>query len=88
MGCKNILETRAGIVDVSERNKYPHGCRGDKCLYFGEHKEVVRVADHKSSNPMDVYDEFFSLTYQAGAIDIKTKHLVALAASLAAGCQP
>lgn len=41
-----------------------------------------------ASNPMDKYDEFFSQVYQAGAMDAKTKHLVALAASLGAGCQP
>ncbi|NCO66468.1 MAG: hypothetical protein GW874_07710 [Solirubrobacter sp.] len=37
---------------------------------------------------MEVYDQFFALAYQAGAMDVKTKHLVALAASLANGCQP
>jgi hypothetical protein len=40
-----------------------------------------------SSNPMDKYDEFFSMIYQPGAMDVKTSHLVALAASLGAGCQ-
>ena len=35
------------------------------------------MAEHKPSNPMDVYDEFFSLAYRAGAVDVKTKHLVA-----------
>jgi len=32
------------------------------------------------------YDEFFNAAYAEGAIDRKTKHLIALAASLAAGC--
>lgn len=41
-----------------------------------------------STNPMEKYDEFFSMAYADGAIDIKTKHLIALAASLGAGCQP
>ena len=41
-----------------------------------------------SSNPMDRYDEFFSMVYQPGALDVKTKHLIALGASLGAGCQP
>ncbi len=40
------------------------------------------------SVPMDKYDEFFAMAYQPGALDAKTKHLVALAASLGAGCQP
>ncbi len=39
-------------------------------------------------NPMDRYDEFFSLVYGQGVIDAKTKYLIALGASLGAGCQP
>lgn len=35
------------------------------------------------------YDEFFAQVYgEGGAFDRKTKHLIALAASLAAGCEP
>ena len=35
------------------------------------------------------YDEFFNDVYgEAGAFDRKTKYLIALAASLAAGCEP
>jgi alkylhydroperoxidase/carboxymuconolactone decarboxylase family protein YurZ len=37
---------------------------------------------------MKKYDEFFSAAYESGAMDSKAKHLVALAASLGAGCQP
>lgn len=50
--------------------------------------EVQRRFIKMSSNPMEKYDEFFSLAYQPGAMDVKTKHLVALAASLGTGCQP
>jgi len=32
------------------------------------------------------YNEFFNAAYSEGVIDRKTKHLIALAASLAAGC--
>lgn len=34
------------------------------------------------------YKEFFDTAYAEGAIDRKTKHLIALGASLAAGCEP
>ena len=34
------------------------------------------------------YQEFFNAAYAEGAIDQKTKHLIALGASLAAGCDP
>jgi AhpD family alkylhydroperoxidase len=34
------------------------------------------------------YQEFFNAAYAEGALDRKTKHLIALGASLAAGCDP
>jgi len=34
------------------------------------------------------YREFFEAAYADGAIDRKTKHLIALGASLGAGCEP
>ena len=37
---------------------------------------------------MKKYQDFFASVYEAGAIDVKTKHLIALGASLAAGCEP
>lgn len=40
------------------------------------------------STPMDKYDEFFSLVYSQGVLDAKMKYLIALGASLGAGCQP
>lgn len=39
------------------------------------------VADH-----MEKFQDFFDSVYQTGALDRKTKHLVALGASLAAAC--
>ncbi len=50
-------------------------------------KDVQRRRD-MSSNPMERYDEFFSMVYRPGALDVKVKHLVALGASLGAGCGP
>jgi len=40
------------------------------------------------ANNLNKYQEFFNSVYEDGAINIKTKHLIALGASLAAGCQP
>ena len=34
------------------------------------------------------YQQFFDEAYSNGAIDVKTKHLIALGASLGAGCEP
>lgn len=89
----SVLKERLGItlpvkdlsIVCSYTSKHPHGCREIKCPYF--RGETGRSAI-MSSNPMDKYDEFFSMVYQPGAMDVKTKHLVALAASLGAGCQP
>ncbi len=39
------------------------------------------------ADPMGKYEEFFHDVYHTGVLDGKTKHLVALAASLAAGCE-
>jgi len=79
-----ILPVKEQTAKCEYSSKHPHGCREAKCPFF-ETKEGVKTM---SSNPMDKYDEFFSMTYQQGAMDIKTKHLVALGASLGAGCQP
>ena len=40
------------------------------------------------SDAMERFDEFFSQVYGQGVLDTKTKYLVALGASLGAGCQP
>nr|WP_157212074.1 carboxymuconolactone decarboxylase family protein [Desulfomonile tiedjei] len=37
---------------------------------------------------LDKYQEFFEAAYSEGALDRKTKHLIALGASLSAGCDP
>jgi len=90
----SLLKERLGIilpvgnlVTCSYVIKLPHGCRETKCPYFKDEMITGRPAI-MASNPMDKYDEFFSMVYQPGAMDVKTKHLVALAASLGAGCQP
>lgn len=40
------------------------------------------------SSPMEDYKKFFDKAYADGALDRKTKILVALGASLGAGCDP
>lgn len=71
-------------IKCEHSEKHPHGCREIKCPFF----ELKGGEKTVSSKPMDKYDEFFSMTYQQGAMDVKTKYLVALGASLGAGCQP
>jgi len=87
----NYLVKSPGIVLQRGRSStcsysamHPHGCREIKCPFY----KIKGGEKPMSLNPMDKYDEFFSMTYQQGAMDVKTKHLVALGASLGAGCQP
>ena len=48
----------------------------------------VGGADMSIDEGLNKYQEFFNLTYADGVINGKTKHLIALGASLAAGCEP
>jgi hypothetical protein len=68
--------------------KHPHGCRLEKCPYYPE-----SIAGKEKRNPavnssLEKYKTFFDAVYEAGALDTKTKNLIALGASLAAGCEP
>lgn len=82
-----ILPIKDLSITCTYSGKHPHGCRQTKCLYFND-GTISKSLEDISSNPMNKYDEFFAMVYSRGAMDIKTKHLVALSASLAAGCQP
>ncbi len=53
-------------------------------------RPAVSASDRRP-NSMDTlgkYQEFFEGAYAEGALDRKTKHLIALGASLSAGCDP
>lgn len=68
-------------------DRHPHGCRRGKCPYYLEEKEVV--AEGGDGNMFDKYDMFHAAVFnQEGVLGRKTKHIMALAASLAAGCEP
>lgn len=48
----------------------------------------VRRFEIQVKDALSKYQEFFNAAYAEGTIDRKTKHLIALGASLAAGCDP
>lgn len=54
-------------------------------------RKLALSRDKKMENPgkdlLSKYREFFNSVYEAGTLDRKTKHLIALGASLAAGCE-
>ena len=49
--------------------------------------DIGRV-EMEPKDALSRYQEFFNEAYAEGKIDRKTKHLIALGASLAAGCDP
>jgi hypothetical protein len=50
-------------------------------------KAVIKK-EQEMKDLFETYQAFFNQAYADGAIDRKTKHLIALSASLAAGCEP
>jgi hypothetical protein len=46
----------------------------------------IRRFEMQPKDALSKYQEFFNAAYAEGTIDRKTKHLIALGASLAAGC--
>jgi alkylhydroperoxidase/carboxymuconolactone decarboxylase family protein YurZ len=60
-----------------------------KGMLFRAAKAASIVAEKNKSlgDCLSKYQEFFDETYAPGALDRKTKHLIALGASLAAGCE-
>ncbi len=84
-----------GTIVCCHAARHPHGCRMEKCAYYKDHTTgVSKEFDPGASNGGEIsmfseYDRFHSSIYsQEGVLGRKTKHLIALAASLAAGCEP
>ena len=48
---------------------------------------IVKEKVKAQGDPLSKYQEFFDEAYAQGSLDKKTKHLIALGASLAAGCE-
>jgi alkylhydroperoxidase/carboxymuconolactone decarboxylase family protein YurZ len=48
---------------------------------------IAEAKDRDEGDLLSSYQAFFDQTYAQGALDRKTKHLIALGASLAAGCE-
>lgn len=62
-----------------------------KGVLFRATKSVVAIVQKKgksSKNSLGTYQQFFDEAYAKGTLDRKTKHLIALGASLAVGSEP
>jgi len=59
-------------------------------LFYAEKPRVVQEKDvvRSQEDALKAYAEFHGLTFGPGVLDLKTKYLIALGASLAAGCDP
>ncbi len=59
-------------------------------VLFRALKPAVSISEQRadSTAALEKYQEFFEEAYAEGALDRKTKHLIALGASLSAGCDP
>jgi len=68
--------------------KHPHGCRQEKCPYYPDNLARKEKKRSPVNNNLKQYKTFFDSVYEEGALDTKTKNLIALGASLAAGCEP
>jgi alkylhydroperoxidase/carboxymuconolactone decarboxylase family protein YurZ len=86
------LLKRAGFRDVEIRGETGFSSspitRG--MLFYATMPSTVALKrkEKKMQDPLETYQDFFNQAYADGAIDRKTKHLIALSASLAAGCEP
>jgi alkylhydroperoxidase/carboxymuconolactone decarboxylase family protein YurZ len=86
------LLKRAGFKDVEIRgetglNSSPI-TRG--MLFYAVMPSIsaIEKKEKEVKDPLETYQEFFNQVYADGTIDRKTKHLIGLSASLAAGCEP
>ncbi len=81
-----------GFVDVELVNETGFNSSPvTKGVLFRARKPSVAKIRRFEMQPQDTlskYQEFFNAAYAEGVIDRKTKHLIALGASLAAGCDP
>lgn len=86
------LLKRAGFKDVEIRGETglisSPITRGMLFYAVKPNIEALKRKEKEMKDPLETYQDFFNHAYADGAIDRKTKHLIALSASLAAGCEP
>jgi len=74
-------------ITCTHVDRHPHGCRKEKCTYYEVENKNASTGGDKEM--FEKYDAFHSSIYQQeGVLGKKTKNLIALSASLVAGCEP
>ena len=82
---------QAGFADVEMVSETGFNSSAvTKGFLFRAVKPAVPISERRgdSMSALGKYQEFFEEAYAEGALDRKTKHLIALGASLSAGCDP
>ena len=82
---------QAGFVDVEMVSETGFNSSAvTKGVLFMAVKPALSISERRSDSMVALgkYQEFFEEAYAEGALDRKTKHLIALGASLSAGCDP
>lgn len=75
-------------ASCQHKAKHPHGCRQEKCPFYPAELLDKEKRRPVVKNNLEQYKLFFDAVYEEGALDSKTKNLITLGASLAAGCEP
>jgi len=82
---------QAGFADVEMVSETGFNSSAvTKGVLFRAVKPAVSISERRSDSMVALgrYQEFFEEAYAEGALDRKTKHLIALGVSLSAGCDP
>lgn len=86
-----VIMRQAGFTDVEIVSETGFNSSPiTKGVLFRAMKPAVSTSEERvdSMEAIGKYQEFFEAAYAEGALDRKTKHLIALGASLSAGCDP
>ena len=84
-------------IGCADAARHPHGCRGPTCAFHpvAEPLPILQTPVREETAMTTTgpaaqarYQDFFALAYADGVLNAKTKILVSLGASLAAGCSP
>ena len=84
----SLILSEKDSIPCRHTEKHPHGCRQEKCPYYPGNFACKEKRRSPVNSNLEKYKTFFDAVYEEGALDTRTKNLIALGASLAAGCEP
>jgi hypothetical protein len=77
-------------ADFLRRTGFKSSPYTEGALFYGEKPRAAEIqgAGMTPKDALQTYQEFTGLVFGPGTLDRKTKYLIALGASLTAGCDP